>query len=366
MNIYFAHGKESGPWGAKIQALAEVARSKGFRVESPDYSKQPDPDARVEQLLNLKLPSSELTVLVGSSMGGYVATVASHLMNPVGLFLMAPAFYLPGYKVQAPVPHAKKTVIVHGLQDDVVPVDNSIRFAREHGTELYLIDGDHRLNDQLPKIEVLFGLFLDDVLDLSGVAKTVTWEKIAESYGQHPCWSEPIWRKMVAAGYADYTNELERRYVLLRFIALTDFYSEFLSAFSRDCCEGEPQDTAKLLNLPIAVLDNLLDDYVVRRGHETAEAPTIQMALEEMARYYIYPILLDYYGSIENVADSIYRASYPTFFDEDANEYLTDPEDLDTAEKAQLIALEKIKSWLACKFDITGVVEGTAAALAGQ
>jgi hypothetical protein len=52
MNIYFAHGKESGPWGAKTQALAEVAQSKGFRVESPNYFKQPDPDARVEQLLN--------------------------------------------------------------------------------------------------------------------------------------------------------------------------------------------------------------------------------------------------------------------------------------------------------------------------
>ena len=74
MNIYFNHGKESGPWGTKINALAAIARQKGFRVESPDYSDQPDPDTRVEELLNLRLPDSEFTVLVGSSMGGYVAT----------------------------------------------------------------------------------------------------------------------------------------------------------------------------------------------------------------------------------------------------------------------------------------------------
>lgn len=171
MNLYFSHGKESGPWGSKIEALAKVARMKGFKVESPDYSKQPDPDARVKQLLNLQFPDSDLTVLVGSSMGGYVATVASQLLKPVGLFLMAPAFYLPDYNDQSPAPHAKKTVIVHGLNDDVVPVENSIRFASEHKTELYLVDSDHRLNSQLPKIEMFFDMFLNDVIELSDLPK---------------------------------------------------------------------------------------------------------------------------------------------------------------------------------------------------
>ena len=95
MDVYFNHGKESGPWGTKITALAAIARQKGFRVVSLDYSNRLDPDIRVEELLNLRLPDSEFTVLVGSSMGGYVATVASQIITPVGLFLMAPAFYLP-------------------------------------------------------------------------------------------------------------------------------------------------------------------------------------------------------------------------------------------------------------------------------
>jgi predicted alpha/beta-hydrolase family hydrolase len=166
MKVFFAHGKESGPWGSKIEALASVARLKGFEVENPDYSNQPDPDLRVKQLLTLHLSAHDVTVLVGSSMGGYVSTVATQIMTPVGLFLMAPAFYLSGYRVQNPVPHARKTVIVHGLNDEVVPVRNSIRFACEHKTELHLIDSDHRLNDQLPMLEMLFGLFLNDVLEL--------------------------------------------------------------------------------------------------------------------------------------------------------------------------------------------------------
>jgi len=160
MNITSHTAKKAVPGGPKIQALAEVAKSKGFIVESPDYRKQPDPDARVEQLLNIRMPDSDQTILVGSSMGGYVATVASQLIKPVGLFLMAPAFNLPGYKIQNPAPCAKKTVIIHGLRDDVVPVDNSIRFASEHKTELHLLDSDHQLKDRFPRLKCFLNFFL--------------------------------------------------------------------------------------------------------------------------------------------------------------------------------------------------------------
>jgi hypothetical protein len=41
-----------------------------------------------------------------------------------------------------------------------VPPVNSIRFAEKHRAELYLLDGDHRLNAALPKIESIFEGFL--------------------------------------------------------------------------------------------------------------------------------------------------------------------------------------------------------------
>ncbi|BCG46806.1 hypothetical protein GEOBRER4_n1621 [Citrifermentans bremense] len=163
--VYFAHGKESGPWGSKILALADVARSKGIEVVSPDYSDLADPDERVKRLLEIWNGSQDTTVLVGSSMGGYVSAVASSVIKPAGLFLMAPAFFIPGYAAQEPPPCADRTTIVHGWNDDIVPVEHSIRFARKFRAELHLLDSDHRLNDQIPTLTILFGQMLNNIIE---------------------------------------------------------------------------------------------------------------------------------------------------------------------------------------------------------
>jgi alpha/beta superfamily hydrolase len=93
-------------------------------------------------------------------MGGYVATSASALLHARGLFLLAPAFYMPGMEqlTAKPAPCAK--TIVHGWRDDVVPVDNSIRFAREYPATLHILDSDHRLHDVLSLVNYLFEFFL--------------------------------------------------------------------------------------------------------------------------------------------------------------------------------------------------------------
>ena len=173
--VVFSHGKESGPSGSKIRALMRVAELNGARTLSVNYRVHPDggaidhdapgeADRRVAQLLATPLPAHGRLVLVGSSMGGYVSTVASQHLKPDGLFLLAPAFYLPGYACQNPVPYAPSTLIVHGWGDDVVPLGNSIDFARRHRCALHLLDGDHRLNAALPVIEPLFRLYLEGIL----------------------------------------------------------------------------------------------------------------------------------------------------------------------------------------------------------
>lgn len=158
--VYFAHGKESGPWGTKITRLAKIARARGFHVESPDYTFTMDPEKRVAWLLELNPRAAKNLVLVGSSMGGYVAAVASRKLHPAGLFLLAPAFGCPGYARQDPKPRARRVAIVHGWDDDVVPVENSIRFARKHNAVVHLVPSDHRLMNALSLIERLFGDFL--------------------------------------------------------------------------------------------------------------------------------------------------------------------------------------------------------------
>lgn len=171
MLVVFSHGKESGPMGSKIRALMKVAENLGAKAVSVDYREHPvgllhdqtaagEADRRVEQLLSTDLPEYDELVLVGSSMGGYVSTVASHDMSVAGLFLLAPAFYLSGYAIQDVAPGTSNTMIIHGWRDDVVPVQNSILFAQRHLCDLHLMDGDHRLTDALPKIEPLFEMFL--------------------------------------------------------------------------------------------------------------------------------------------------------------------------------------------------------------
>lgn len=162
-SVYFAHGKESGPWGTKIQHLASIARDLDCQVESPDYSAIPDPDGRVDLLLSLTLGKPD-TILVGSSMGGYVSTVAAHTLDVRGLFLMAPAFFLPGYRAQRYHPSTGRISVVHGWRDEVVPVQNSIDFARETHSTLHVLDADHRLNEVLPTVGELFEQFLRQVL----------------------------------------------------------------------------------------------------------------------------------------------------------------------------------------------------------
>jgi len=163
--ICFSHGKDSGPWGTKIAAMAESARRRGFPVESLDYRGLQDPADRVRKLVEYCRTMPHAAALVGSSMGGHVAVAASVKVPTAGLFLIAPAFYMPGYESLTRAPGCARVSIVHGWDDEVVPVENSIRWAREHAAELHLIPGDHRLTARLDRVLSLFGDFLSGLRD---------------------------------------------------------------------------------------------------------------------------------------------------------------------------------------------------------
>ena len=161
--VVFSHGKESGPWGSKITAMAAVARDLNLQVESVDYRGMDDPARRVDKLLAVGRELRGPFVLVGSSMGGHVAAAAANRLDTAGLFLLAPAFYMAGFEKYTPQEVAVPTAIVHGWHDAVVPVDNVIRWAREHRATLHLLDSDHRLEDKIEEICVLLGRYLSAV-----------------------------------------------------------------------------------------------------------------------------------------------------------------------------------------------------------
>lgn len=158
--VHFMHGKESGPGGSKITALSRVARSRNWDVASLDYSHTVDPRARLEQLLGACADARQKLILVGSSMGGWVAAEAAERLDAHAVFLLAPALHLPAYPSQEPRGPDKRTEIVHGWVDDVIPCEHSIRFARQRGCTLHLVQGDHRLNSQIPLLCELFDAFL--------------------------------------------------------------------------------------------------------------------------------------------------------------------------------------------------------------
>ena len=163
--VLYNHGKDSEPWGSKPLALAEVAKRHGFTVESPDYRGQVNPDERVKQLLAMTWSDYDQIVLIGSSMGAYVATVAAEELQPAGLFLLAPAFYLPGYLHTEFNPPAEKTRVFHGWRDDVVPPEHAWRFCQRYHIRLDMLDADHRLISEMPLLLQEFDRFLTDMIE---------------------------------------------------------------------------------------------------------------------------------------------------------------------------------------------------------
>lgn len=161
--VIFSHGQESGPWGTKIRAMAEKVQRLGCTADSIDYQGMADPTARVEKLIASCATIDDALILVGSSMGGHVATAAAQRLGAAGLFVLAPAYYMPGYEALTPPPPSMPICIVHGWHDDVVPVDNSIRYARDCAATLHLVDGDHRLTANIDEINTYLELFINGI-----------------------------------------------------------------------------------------------------------------------------------------------------------------------------------------------------------
>jgi len=161
--VIFSHGQESGPWGTKIRAMAEVARELGCNTDSVDYQGIADPGERVAKLIREAGSVGDRLILVGSSMGGHVATAAAGALDAAGLFVLAPAYFMPGYEELTPPAPGMPICIVHGWHDDTVPVDNSIRYAKSCSAELHIVDGDHRLTANLDDINYYLRRFIEKI-----------------------------------------------------------------------------------------------------------------------------------------------------------------------------------------------------------
>lgn len=167
IRIFLLHGKDSSPLSIKMQRLSAIAQHYGFITEIPDFSQIADPDQRVELLLELANRATERLIFAGSSMGGYMAAIAAEKLACEGLFVMAPAFYMKPYLNQEPKPQTTNITIIHGWHDEIIPVDHSIKFAKEFNALLHLVNDDHRLLNQLKLIDDLWKIFLTNISQLN-------------------------------------------------------------------------------------------------------------------------------------------------------------------------------------------------------
>jgi pimeloyl-ACP methyl ester carboxylesterase len=142
MQLLFLHGLESGPHGAKYQALKKTFGD----VISPDCSGISDPQHRLRIILaSLEALDGPLLV-IGSSMGGLMALLLQQAQpeRVAGMLLCAPALHRPaaaGLNADTLPP----TKIIHGRRDKVVPISSSRRF----GAPLLEVDDDHSLKNSL-------------------------------------------------------------------------------------------------------------------------------------------------------------------------------------------------------------------------
>ena len=150
-----AHGFESGPDATKVTALDAVAQRLGWSCERPDFtdldarrevSALGDVSKRVQRLLDLASAAAARgpLVLAGSSLGAWIAGRVSLQVPVAGLFLMAPPIVLDAAHPleAADVP----TSIIHGWDDELIPVVDVVGWARARHARLLLVDDSHRLS----------------------------------------------------------------------------------------------------------------------------------------------------------------------------------------------------------------------------
>ena len=168
--IIFAHGMEGTPNGSKIRSL----RDAGFEVLAPDFQGL----ALHERVDLLQRVCEEYrtasAVLAGSSDGGLAASIVAMRMPDAfrGLLLCAPALHLnePPLDAQTVLiaPKGMKTAIIHGIDDDIVPISCSIEYAERSGEDIvafHQVDDGHRLADSHEEIISAARLLTGETID---------------------------------------------------------------------------------------------------------------------------------------------------------------------------------------------------------
>ena len=192
MRILYLHGFASGPLSGKAQYFKARFAERRVELDIPNLVEGDFERITITGQLAVieRTVRGEPVVLIGSSMGGYLAALYASMHAEVEkLILMAPAFHFPqrwpeelgpektrqwretgrlevyhyaenrpayvgwgliedGMKYD-PVPHfTQPGLIFHGSDDSVVPAAYSEQYASNHpNVRLHILKSDHQLSD---------------------------------------------------------------------------------------------------------------------------------------------------------------------------------------------------------------------------
>ncbi|OEY65090.1 alpha/beta hydrolase family protein [Marinobacter sp. X15-166B] len=155
-HIFLSHGRDSHPNARKMQALKAVADAfDGVTTAVLDHQVTKDPAERLTHMaaaIENAGASPDRIILAGSSMGGWVCAQTASEMPVLGCLLLAPALGLPSYPSTSPILRARHSLIVHGWDDEVVPVGPVIETAQAQRVPLLLLPDGHRLSNSMERI----------------------------------------------------------------------------------------------------------------------------------------------------------------------------------------------------------------------
>lgn len=202
--VVYLHGFASGPQSSKAQFFRSRFEELGVGVEIPRLDEGDFEHLTITRQLDVidRAVRADRVVLMGSSLGGYLAALyAARHINVQRLVLLAPAFQFPSrwrdsyrdqmdqwkrdgslpffhyaYKEERPLGYGfvedaakyedepdfhQPALVIHGVNDTVVPVEASRTFCASHpNAELCKVDSGHELTDVLDRLWLETSRFL--------------------------------------------------------------------------------------------------------------------------------------------------------------------------------------------------------------
>ena len=141
--LIYLHGLESTSQSGKARQFAQLFPG----MKTPDF--KGSFEERMQQLHPILGNQKEWTI-IGSSYGGLMGAVFTcrHPEQVRKLVLLAPALMLTEFTSEHFAPVDVPTVLVHGMQDDIVPPQEVLEISRDVFMNLIYItvEDDHRLH----------------------------------------------------------------------------------------------------------------------------------------------------------------------------------------------------------------------------